>query len=244
LDERRVKIEKAGLCWHCGGDRACETCGSGRVKVEEGSRGTKRPRTEDKKGAGRGVEKRVKVEAPSPMPATRSRSSAAASSSRQLTGQPSIEQDDYNSGAYGRQGSFDQSNQVSPTFEYRSQQMEFRAPMAPMFEQEGWQNPQDFEDQGLFVQNMEGGQFGSQLLNPLYQQQEVQDSQGFQNQGLQIQHIDPALLQSPEEQQSVHLPHRPNQSFDGLPSYPPLADNAVSLTFLSFIHYLTSAGRR
>ena len=162
MDERRNRVEKAGLCWHCGADRGCETCGSGKMQYsgEKEVLGikVKRGRVEAGVSKGKGANKRLKID--------HAGSSASTPFFEQQPLNPSLQQYDFSSGDYGNESSYDQFAQPTSIFNYQSQEVQLQAPV-PQYTPGTWQNEQDFQDHGMYLDDLGDGQIDPSL----YQQQ-------------------------------------------------------------------------
>lgn len=178
MDERRNRVEKAGLCWHCGADRGCETCWSGKMQYggekEVLDIKGKRGRAEADVGKGKGANKRLQIDdAGSSMPTSPSMTSTPFFEQQPLN--PSLQQCDFNSGDYGGESSYDQFAQPTPIFNYQPQEVQFQAPV-PHYTPGTWQIEQDFQNHGMYFDDLGGGQIDPSL----YQQQgEKQVQQSF-----------------------------------------------------------------
>lgn len=192
MDERRKRQEQAGLCWHCGADRGCGTCGSEREKFS-GEREVleikgKRGRGDGDTGKGKGREKRVKVGHAGSLIATLpSASMVSTPSFGQEQIDPALQQHDINSGGCGGESSYDQFTQPILTFNYQPQEVQFQSPM-PEFASGAWQYGHGFQSQGISCQNSQ-----HPPIDPgLYQQRrEQQVEQKFDRPFCQQQELPP-----------------------------------------------------
>ena len=192
MDERRNRVEKAGLCWHCGADRGCETCGSGKMQYsgekEVLSIKDKRGRAEVDVGKGKSANKRLKIDhAGSSMPTSPSITSTSFFEQQPLN--PSLQQYDFSSGDYRGESSYDQFAQPTPIFNYQPQGVQSQAP-ASQYSLGTWQNEQDFQSHGMYLYDLGGGQIDPSL----YQHQgEEQVRQSFNLPLRQSQELPPIL---------------------------------------------------
>jgi hypothetical protein len=206
MDERRRKMERAGICWFCGACGDCKSCGTGAGKISE-----EEPVKEmvDRKGKGRMVEsemgqrrtKRVKFEhAGDSMPTLTSAFPASSSMAPDLTKYPShpFEQQppapalQYD---YELRGSVSgQFNEPAPAFNFQSQWMPFRNP-----------RPQDPSDNREGAQGFPSGEQDGNIP------------------------IDPALEQPQAGALSYGLSDYALSGDDGLPPFPGFGTGPVSL---------------
>lgn len=169
MDERRGKMEKAGICWFCGACGDCKSCGTGDRKrsVEEPA---------DRKGKGRMVDaeigqgrnKRVRFErAGGSMPTLTSVFSASSLTVPDLSTyptqpfeqqplDPALKQYDPNLGGFV----FGQFDQPAPTFSYQNREMSFQFPK-PQDPSGSWQGAQGLPNYGVSCK-----QAGSVSIDP------------------------------------------------------------------------------
>lgn len=212
IDERRRRVERAGMCWFCGAHGGCENCGTGEGVHGRGSRkevltGFKRDRYQADIGRAKGENKRAKLEharnsnmAPSSM--------ASGPDFQQELVDPSLlpfQKYNLNSRAF-RYNHFRQS---APNFDYQPQEAKFQAPAASMIP------PTSTGRQG--VQDLQ-----SQVINAGYSSENAP--------------VDPSLEGPPgieQQHQSFDLPLHQKQEFPPLPEF---GGDSVSLIPFHMCH--------
>lgn len=185
MDERRRRVENAGLCWFCGAHGGGVGCGTGKVdgkgsaeKEKDGSlTGAKRRMPEPDMEQGRNKILRVEHKGSS-MPTPLSVVLTQSSVPQPLD--PAFQQYDYNSGGFG----YDQFNQPPPTLNYQSQKIPFLT-ATPQNKFGHWLDLHDFQE-GTF-----GGGERTVQADPSLQQPQAGE----------------------ELQQNVELPLRQNEEF-------------------------------